>query len=99
MWWWLSLLTVSSTWTTPLNEIPYRCFLPKKNKGLLVAGRCISGDWGAIEMLRVIPTAMLMGQACGTAAAIAAAKGIDVKDVDAKDIRVKLREQNVYIPE
>ena len=83
----------------PLKEIPYRCFLPKKNKGLLVAGRCISGDWGAIEMLRVIPTAMLMGQACGTAAAIAAAKGIDVKDVDAKDIRASLREQNVYIPE
>ena len=66
---------------------------------MLVAGRGISGDGGAIEMLRVIPTAMLMGQACGTAAAIAAAKGIDVKDVDAKDIRVKLREQNVYIPE
>ena len=29
----------------------------------------------------------------------AAAKGIDVKDVDAKDIRASLREQNVYIPE
>lgn len=83
----------------PLKEIPYRCFLPKKNKGLLVCGRCLSGDWGAIEMLRVIPTAMLMGQACGTAAAIAAAKDIDVKQVDAKEIRASLREQNVYIPE
>ena len=42
---------------------------------------------------------MLMGQACGTAAAIAVSKGIDVKEVDAKDIRASLRTQNVYIPE
>lgn len=83
----------------PLKEIPYRCFLPKKNKGLLVCGRCISGDFGAVEMLRVIPTAMLMGQACGTAAAIAVHRGVDVKEVEAKEIRACLREQNVYIPE
>ena len=83
----------------PLKEIPYRCFLPKKNKGLLVCGRCLSGDFGAVEMLRVIPTAMLMGQACGTAAAIAVHRGVDVKEVEAKEIRACLREQNVYIPE
>ena len=47
----------------------------------------------------VLACAMLMGQACGTAAAIAAAKDIDVKQVDAKEIRASLREQNVYIPE
>lgn len=83
----------------PLKQIPYRCFLPKNLKGLLVAGRCISGDFGAIELLRVVPTAMLMGQACGTAAAIAVKEGVDVKDVDVKKIQESLRKQNVLIPE
>ncbi len=81
----------------PLKQIPYRCFLPKKLKGLLVAGRCISGDFGAIELLRVVPTAMLMGQACGTAAAIAIKEGIDVKNVSAAKIQESLKKQNVLI--
>lgn len=81
-----------------LKEIPYRCFLPKTLKGLLVAGRCISGDFGAIEMLRVIPTAMLMGEACGVAAALAVKQGRDVKEVDAHDIQAQLRRQNVMLP-
>ena len=82
-----------------LKEIPYRCFLPKHVKGLLVAGRCISGDFGAIEMLRVIPTAMLMGEACGVAAALAVKQGKDVKEVDVHEIQDQLRKQNVMIPQ
>lgn len=82
-----------------LKEIPYRCFLPKKLRGLLVAGRCISGDFGAIEMLRVIPTSMLMGEACGVAAALAVKQGKDVKEVDARDIQHQLLKQNVVLPE
>lgn len=82
-----------------LKEIPYRCFLPKTIKGLLVAGRCISGDFGAIEMLRVIPTAMLMGEACGVAAALAVRQGKDVKEVNVREIQEQLRRQNVLIPE
>ncbi len=85
--------------TDRLKEVPYRCFLPKTLRGLLVAGRCISGDFGAIEMLRVIPTAMLMGQACGTAAALAVKQGKDVKEVDVREIQAQLRAQNVLIPE
>ncbi|MEA4969653.1 MAG: FAD-dependent oxidoreductase [Candidatus Pelethousia sp.] len=81
------------------KEIPYRCFLPTRTDGLLVAGRCLSGDFGAIEMLRVIPTAMLMGQACGTAAALAVRQGKRVRDVDAAQIRRELRAQNVLMPE
>lgn len=82
-----------------LKEIPYRCFLPKKNDGLLVAGRCLSGDFGAVEMLRVVPTAMLMGQACGTAAAIAVEQGIEPRKVDAKEIQNRLKAQNVLFKE
>ena len=81
-----------------LKEIPYRCFLPKTVKGLLVAGRCISGDFGAIEMLRVIPTAMLMGEACGVAAALAVKQGVDVKEVNVREVQERLRRQNVLLP-
>lgn len=81
-----------------LKEVPYRCFLPKTIKNLLVAGRCLSGDFGAIEMLRVIPTVMLMGQACGTAAAMAVQEGVDVKQVDVKKLQENLRKQNVLLP-
>lgn len=80
-----------------LKRIPYRCFLPNEVKGLLVAGRCISGDFGAIEMLRVIPTAMLMGQACGTAAAIAVKDKVDVDDVDIVKVQKALISQNMYL--
>lgn len=82
-----------------LKEIPYRCFLPKTVKGLLVAGRCISGDFGAIEMLRVIPTAMLMGQACGVAAALAVKQDVDVKEINVREVQKLLHQQNVLIPE
>jgi hypothetical protein len=82
----------------PLKLIPYRCFLPKDLKGLLVSGRCLSGDFGAIEMLRVIPTVMLMGQACGAAAAMAVQGGVDVGDVDIGELQDNIRAQNVYLP-
>ena len=82
-----------------LKEIPYRCFVPKKNDGLLVAGRCLSGDFGAVEMLRVVPTSMLMGQACGTAAAIAVEQGVEPRAVDPKEIQRRLKAQNVLVME
>ena len=81
-----------------LKQIPYRCFVPKHTEGLLVAGRCISGDFGAIELLRVVPTAMLMGQACGTAAAIAVQDKVAVRDVDVKKLQSSLKKQNVWMP-
>ncbi|MCL2367396.1 MAG: FAD-dependent oxidoreductase [Oscillospiraceae bacterium] len=81
-----------------LKQIPYRCFVPKKVENLLVAGRCISGDFGAIEMLRVIPTVMLMGQACGVAAAMAVQGDVAPRKVDVKALQDALRGQNVYLP-
>jgi hypothetical protein len=80
-----------------LKEIPYRCFVPRINDGLLVAGRCLSGDFGAVEMLRVVPTSMLMGQACGTAAAIAVKNKIQPREVNPKWIQDALEKQNVLV--
>ena len=57
-------------------EIPYRCLLPEKINGLLVAGRCISATREGIASMRVMPTCMFTGSAAGCAAAIAVEENI-----------------------
>lgn len=57
-------------WTPPY-DIPYRTLLPQGIDNLLVAGRCHSATSEALASSRVTATAMGMGQAAGTAAALA----------------------------
>lgn len=52
-------------------HIPYRCLLPQKAEGLLVAGRCLSADHDAHASVRSMGQCMAMGQAAGAAAALA----------------------------
>lgn len=68
-------------------EIPYRCLIPESVRGLLVAGRCISCDRSALASLRVMPTCMFLGQAAGTAAAMAVQQGTMVDDVDGAEVK------------
>ncbi len=63
-------------------EIPYRCLVPVNREQLLVAGRCISTTHEALASTRLTPTVMTLGQAAGTAAALACARGERVGDVD-----------------
>ncbi|HUT35301.1 MAG TPA: FAD-dependent oxidoreductase [Planctomycetota bacterium] len=53
-------------------DIPYRALVAKDVKGLLLAGRCISGDFIAHSSYRVTGNAVAMGEAAGAAAALAA---------------------------
>jgi hypothetical protein len=53
-------------------EMPYRSLLPRKIKGLLAAGRCISAKGQALEVMRVIPAAAMSGEVAGLAAAMSA---------------------------
>lgn len=71
-------------------EIPYRCLVPERVDGLLVAGRCISTTHEAHASTRLTPTVMSLGQAAGTAAAIAARRGIQPREVDARELRAEL---------
>ena len=72
-------------------EIPYRCLLPDGVDGLLLAGRNISGTHMAHSNYRVMPMCVAMGEAAGVAAALASARGVDPKQVPAKDIQDIIR--------
>ncbi len=75
--------------------IPYRALIPKGFKNLLVAGRCISSDHDAQASYRIMPTCTSIGEAAGTAAAMA--KGGDVTKVDTEALRAKLREKGALV--
>ena len=70
--------------------IPYRVLLPAGVKNLLLTGRCVSADSAAAGAIRVMPPAMALGQAAGTAAALSIAKGIQPKDLDYGELRAEL---------
>ena len=57
--------------------IPYRCLYSRNIANLLFAGRNISTTHAALSATRVMATCAVVGQAAGTAAAIALQHGID----------------------
>jgi len=76
----------------PTYSIPYRCLLPKGLDNLLIAGRCISATQEAMASFRIQPTSMAIGTAAGIASAIASERGISPRDIDVKEIQIRLRE-------
>jgi len=72
-------------------QIPYRCLLPKRVEGLLVAGRCLSADHWALGSARVMIITMPMGEAAGAAAAFAAREGVPPRKLDVAEIQEELR--------
>ena len=72
-------------------EIPYRCLLPAGLEGLLLAGRCISVDHHALGSIRRMVTCMPVGEACGVAAAMAAARGGSPRGIPVASLREELR--------
>lgn len=53
-------------------DIPLRALIAKDVEGLMMAGRCISGDFLAHSSYRVTGNAVAMGEAAGKVAAVAA---------------------------
>jgi 2-polyprenyl-6-methoxyphenol hydroxylase-like FAD-dependent oxidoreductase len=74
-------------------DIPYRSLLPRKVANLLVAGRCHSATRLAASSSRVTATAMAMGQAAGTAAALAVRARTTVQELDGRKVRDFLAQQ------
>jgi ribulose 1,5-bisphosphate synthetase/thiazole synthase len=74
-------------------SIPYRCLLPQGREGLLVAGRCVSYEAPVANCIRCMPQCMAMGEAAGTAAAIAVKQGVTPRNVDIGMLQEALRKQ------
>lgn len=78
-------------------DIPYRCLVPLHIDGLLLAGRCISTTHEAMASTRTMITGMMVGQAAGTAAAMAASSGVRPREIDPGALRKELRRQGAHL--
>jgi len=78
-------------------DVPYRCVVPKKVDGLLLAGRNISMEKAPFQSARSMAPNMAIAQAVGTAAAICVKKGVQPRKVDAEQLRQILRKQNAVV--
>ena len=65
-------------------QIPLRSLIAKDNDSLLMAGRCISGDFYAHSTFRLTGNAVETGTASGVLAATAVKKNIKPREVDFK---------------
>ena len=77
--------------------IPYRSLLPKEFNNLLVAGRCLSATHEAQASVRIMPTCCCLGQAAGTAAAVAFKSDKNAHNVDVKELQNKLVENGAVL--
>ena len=81
----------------PAYTIPYRCMLPARIDGLLVAGRAVSATHQAMASTRVIPISMAQGHAAGVAAALAVRAGVAPRGVDVHDLQARLRRNGAIV--
>lgn len=77
--------------------IPYRCCVPEKLNGLLLAGRNIGGTHKAHSNFRVMPICINVGQGAGIAATQAVDRGIEPRDVDVSLVQQELIKQGVLL--
>src|SRR5207244_2795973 len=76
-------------------EMPYRALLPAKIDNLLVVGKSSAGG----VTFRKHHLTIIMGQAAGTAAAIAVHDGVPPKQVDIRKLQAELRKGGIPIPD
>ena len=78
-------------------SVPYRSLISKEIQNMIVAGRCLSASHEALAAVRTTPTVMALGQAAGTAAALAAKTGAAVQDIDIKALRETLVKDGAFL--
>ena len=77
--------------------VPYRSMISDELDNIIVAGRCISADRATFASIRVQATAMALGQAAGTAAAICIKDGTPVNKVNVKELVALLKDQGAEV--
>lgn len=78
-------------------EIPYRTMRKEGFKNLLTAGRSTAAEGYAWDVTRVIPPAILTGEAAGVAASMAIDRDCDVNAIDISLLQEKLSSLGVII--
>jgi ribulose 1,5-bisphosphate synthetase/thiazole synthase len=79
------------------NELPYRMLTPEGIDNLLVAGRCASMTHEGQSAARVSGACFAMGEAAGTAAALALGGNTVPRDIEVEKLQDRLREQGAFI--
>jgi hypothetical protein len=79
------------------NEMPYRMLVPEGIDNLLVAGRCASMTHDGQSAARVSGACFAMGEAAGTAAALALSGNTPPRDVAIEKLQEALKQQGAFI--
>ena len=77
--------------------IPYGSLLPKEYDNLLVAGRCLSATHEAQASVRIMPICCCLGEAAGTAVAIAHKTNSNAHSVDITALQQKLKDNGAVL--
>ena len=78
--------------------IPLRSLCSKNIENLVFAGRNISATHTAMSSSRVMGTCAMVGQAVGTAAALAVKSGVGVRAVDIRKVQKQLLDDDCCLP-
>ncbi|WP_050424623.1 FAD-dependent oxidoreductase [Bradyrhizobium tropiciagri] len=79
------------------NELPYRMLVPEGVDNLLVAGRCASMTHEGQSAARVSGACFVMGEAAGTAAALALSGNTIPRDISVEKLQQRLAAQGAFI--
>jgi hypothetical protein len=81
------------------HGVPYRVLLPLGIDNLWVPGRAASADRAVQGSLRVMPNCFAMGEASGTAAALALKSSTTSREIPVAALQRRLLEQDVWLGE
>ena len=79
------------------NELPYRMLVPAGLDNLLMAGRCASMTHDGQSAARVSGACFAMGEAAGTAAALALGGNTPPRDIAVDKLQLQLKRQGAFI--
>ncbi|WP_027580226.1 FAD-dependent oxidoreductase [Bradyrhizobium sp. Ai1a-2] len=79
------------------NELPYRMLVPERIDNLLIAGRCASMTHEGQSAARVSGACFAMGEAAGSAAALALSGNTRPRDIAVERLQQGLKEQGAFI--
>jgi hypothetical protein len=79
------------------NELPYRMLVPEGIDNLLIAGRCASMTHDGQSAARVSGACFVMGEAAGSAAALALSGNTPPRDVAVEKLQQALQQQGAFI--